>query len=787
MFRNYLRTTWRSLQKNRIFSFINIVGLAIGIACAAFIFLWVEDEVTYNHYFNKRDNLYKIKDRQTYDGKTFTFDATPGPLAEGIKREIPGIKNTARSSWGDRVLFSLNEKNTYEQGAYVDSSFFSMFQLDFIKGNPAHVFDQLYAVVLSETLAKKYFNSADVIGKTLKINNDQEYIVTGVIKDLPKNVSFKFDWLSPFQIVLNKTSWLKDWGSNGIVTYVETEPNASVDAINKKLYGYIQTKGKDLNARMSIYPMSRWRLYDSYEDGKEVPGRVKYVKLFSLIAWIILLIACINFMNLSTARSEKRAREVGVRKALGANRPGLILQFIAESLIMSFISVLLAITIIYLALPAFNNLVDKQLTVQLFKPVHITALFVITVLCGLIAGSYPAFYLSSFHPVTVLKGLNLKLGNSAGFIRKGLVIAQFAVSVIFIISTIIIYRQIQHVKSRDIGYNKSDLVYMNLTGNMKQNFDVIKNDLLQTGLVENACLSHNLVLNLGSNSGNFSWEGKDPSKEILITIEAASPEYVSTLGMQIRDGRDFYADVKSDSNNIIINESLARIINKKNIVGSVISRGDGSRYTVVGVVKDFLYNDMYSSPAPLILFSDKTKYVNELTVRLKPRTDLKSALAKMEDVVKKDNPGYPVEYKFVDDTFSKMFQSESLIGTLAGLFAVLAILISCLGLFGLAAFTAEQRKKEIGIRKVLGASVQGMAALLSKEFLQLVGIACLVAFPIAWWMMHNWLQGYNYRVEISWWIFVAAGVLSVLIALLTVCFQAIKAAIANPVKSLRTE
>ncbi len=787
MFRNYLKTTWRALLKNKTFSFINIVGLAIGIACAAFIFLWVEDEVTYNHYFGKRNNLYKVKDRQTYDGKTFTFDATPGPLAEGIKSEIPGIKNAARTSWGDRVLFSLNDKNTYEHGAYVDSSFFSMFNLDFIKGNPARVFDQLYSIVLSETLANKYFNSTDVVGKTLKVNNDQEYVVTGVIKDLPKNVSFKFDWLSPFQIVLNKTSWLKNWGSNGIVTYVETEPNANVDAINKKLYGYIQTKGKDLNARMSIYPMSRWRLYDSYEDGKEVAGRVKYVKLFSLIAWIILLIACINFMNLSTARSEKRAREVGVRKALGAARTNLILQFIGESLIMSFISVLLAIIIIYAALPAFNNLVDKQLTIELFNPLHIAALLVITMLCGLIAGSYPAFYLSSFHPVTVLKGLNLKLGNSAGFIRKGLVIVQFAISVIFIVCTLIIYQQIQHVKNRNIGYNKSDLVYMNLTGNMKQNFDVIKNDLQQTGLIENACLSNNLVLQLGSNTGDFSWEGKDPSKEILITIEAASPEYISTMDMKLKEGRDFYANVKSDSNNIIINESLAKMINKKNIVGSVLSRGDGSRYTVVGVVNDFLYNDMYSSPAPLILFSDKTEYVNELTVRLKANTDLKAALAKVEDVIKKDNPGYPVEYKFVDDTFSNMFQSESLIGTLAGLFAVLAIVISCLGLFGLAAYTAEQRRKEIGIRKVLGASVQGVATLLSKEFLQLVGVACLVAFPIAWWLMRSWLQEYNYRIDISVWIFVGAGLLSVLIALLTVCFQAIKAAVANPVKSLRTE
>lgn len=456
-------------MKNKIYSFLNIFGLAIGIACAALIFLWVEDELTYNNYFSNRNNLYKVKDRQTYDGTTFVFDATPGLMAQAMKAEIPGIKNTARSTWGNQLLFSLGDKTVYEQGNYVDSGFLKMFQLQFSKGNADKAFNQLYSIVISEKMANKFFRTTDVIGKTLKVNNKQDYVITGVIKDLPENVSFKFDWLAPFQIYENDNTWLKDWGNNGVVTYVELQPNADTNSINKKLYSYVQTKQDSTLAKMSIYPMNRWRLYNNFDtNGKEKEGRLKYVNLFSVIAWIILIIACINFMNLATARSEKRAREVGVRKVLGAAKRKLIIQFIGEALFMSLLSTLFAIIIILLSLPAFNTLVEKQLTLDIFNPSHFGALLLIAVLCGLIAGSYPAFYLSSFNPVAVLKGLKLKTGN-AGFVRKGLVVLQFTISVTLIISTIIIYQQIQHVKNRELGYNKQGLIYTDLSGSMKQN------------------------------------------------------------------------------------------------------------------------------------------------------------------------------------------------------------------------------------------------------------------------------------------------------------------------------
>jgi len=786
MLKNYFKTTLRNLWKNKGYSFLNIFGLAIGIACAALIFLWVEDELNYNDYYSNKENLYKIKDHQTYDGTVFTFDATPGPLATGLKNEIPGIKNTARYTFGDQLLFSVGDKNINESGNYVDSSFLKMFQLQFIHGNAATAFSQLNSVVISEKMANKFFNTTDVLGKSIKVNNKEDYIISGVIKDLPENVTLKFEWLAPFKNYEDQNKWLLQWGNNGVATFVETVPNANITAINKKLYNYLDTKGKDLNAKFEIYPMSRWRLYDSWgSNGKEAEGRIKYVKLFSLIAWIILIIACINFMNLSTSRSEQRAREVGVRKVLGAGKNKLILQFIGESLMMAFLSSIFSVVLIFLALPSFNNLVQKHLSIGLENPFHIGALILIALICGIVAGSYPSFYLSSFNPVKVLKGLKIKTGGSASFIRKGLVVTQFAISVILIISTIIIFQQIQHVKTRDLGYNKNDLIYTSVQGSLQSNFTAIKNGLKATGAVEDAALSTSMILNLSSNSGNWEWPGKDPSKQILITGEAASPGYISTMGLKLKEGRNFYPDIKSDSGNVIINETLAKMINQKEVVGSVLTQG-GTKFNIIGVISDFVYNDMYAQGAPLILFSD-TSNVNILSIRIKSSVPTKDALSKIENVFKKDNPGYPFEYKFVDESFAKQFSTETLIGKLAMVFSILAIFISCLGLFGLAAYTAERRTKEIGIRKVLGASAKGLAGLLSKDFLKLVAISCLIAFPLAWWMMNNWLETYAYRIKIDWIIFLAAGLLAIVIALLTVSFQAIKVAIANPVKSLRTE
>ena len=787
MIKNYFKTAFRSLIKNRSYSFLNIFGLAIGIACAALIFLWVESELTYNNYFPNKTSLYKVKDRQTYNGITYAFDATPGPLAAGMKNEIPGFRAVARSTFNYNLLFTLGDKTIYELGNYVDPAFLSMFRLQFVKGTAANAFSQLNSLVITETMANKFFDSDDVIGKTLKVDNNKDFVITGVIKDLPKNVSLKFDWLAPFKVYENDNSWLSQWGSNSLITFAEVAPNVDVNAINKKLYGYVQTKQQGATARMSVYPMTRWRLYDSFDtNGIEKEGRLKYVNLFTLIAWIVLIIACINFMNLSTARSERRSREVGVRKVMGAGRWKLIAQFIGESLFLSFVSGIIALIIIALLLPSFNTLVQKQLTLDLFNPLHAGALLMIVLVCGLIAGSYPAFYLSSFKPISVLKGLNLKNSGSAVFIRKGLVVMQFAISVILIICTVIIYKQVRYAKDRDIGYDKQGLVYLHLRGQMAQHLDAIKNELATTGMVQNAGASSQTVLQLGSNTGDFNWPGKDPNKQLLVSIDNVSPGFISAIGAHLKEGRDFYPNAVADSNNVIINEAFAKTIKARHIIGTEISRSGNQKFTVVGVIHDFVYNNMYASAAPVVMFCDpkNTYYLN---IRLKTGIDTKTALQPIEGVIKKANPGYPVEFNFVDLEFEDFFKAETLIGKLSGIFAGLAIMISCLGLFGLTAYTAERRVKEIGIRKVLGATSRGLATLLSKDFVLLVIISCVIAYPLSWWIMNAWLKDYEYKTEINWWIFIATDLLAIAIAIGTISFQAVKAALTNPVESLRSE
>ena len=785
MFQNYFKTAFRNLWKNKSYGFLNVFGLAIGIACAGLIFLWVEDEMSYDHHNKKIDQLYKVLENQPYEGKTYTFSATPGLLAKGMKDEIPGIKNACRVTWDQYTLFTLGEKAIFERGCYVDSSVFDIFTLPLINGNKENVFKELHSLVISEKMAEKFFGEQkDILGKTIKVDNKEEYTITGVFKDIPANSSVKFDWLSPFKIYNDRNNWLNYWNNNGIQTFVELEKFTDPATVNMKLYGYLKAKDTTIVARPFLFGMKEWRLYSKFEEGKRAGGRIQYVRMFSIIAWIILLIACINFMNLATARSEKRAREVGVRKVLGAGKKILIAQFIGEAMILAFLSLIIATGIISLILPSFNTLVEKHLSIGLTDPSHFLSLILIGLVCGLVAGSYPALYLASFNPIWVFKGLNLK-GSGAAYIRKGLVVLQFTISIILIISTIIVYNQIQHIKNRDLGYNKNNVIQTGLRGDMKKNFEVIRQQLLSSGYVENAAMSNLNQLYMGSSTGGYEWEGKDPSKKVLVTQDLISPEYIKTMGIHITKGRDFYTDPKQDSLNVIINETFARIIGKKDIVGTLL-RNDSTNYTIVGVVKDFVFDDMYGKSDPLI-FRCWPDYFGYMYVRLKPQANVERAVDKIRTTIIANNPGYPFDYIFVDDEFNKLFKSEMLIGKLSRIFALLAIVITCLGLFGLAAYTAERRKKEIGVRKVLGASVTGIAGLLSKEFLKLVVISSLISFPLAWLLMYNWLQNFAYRVQINWWVFITAAVLAIFIALFTISFQAIKAALSNPVKSLRTE
>ena len=787
MIRNYIKTALRNLWKNRTYGFLNMAGLAVGIACAALIFLWVEDEVNYNLHHEDVDRISIVMEHQTYDGKTFTFSATPSKLAGGMQAEIPGIQHVARTNWGWRRLFNLGDKAIFEQGLHMDSSFFRIFDFPFLMGDPSRPFSQLHSIVLSERMASKFFGRAeDAMGKSLKMDNQQEYVVSGVFKDLPLNSSFKFDWAVPYRLYeLNNGDWLQQWDNNSIQTYVKLSEGADIATINKQLYGYLQTKNSEAIGRAFLFPLKDWRLRSKFVDGQQAGGRIEYVRLFSLIAWIILAIACINFMNLATARSEQRAREVGVRKVLGAGKKGLVGQFLGESVIMSFLSVILATGIIYLVLPAFNKMVEKELMLDLLDPLHLFSLLGIALVCGLVAGSYPSFYLSSFNPITVFKGLRIRGNTSAGFIRKGLVVTQFAICIVLIIGTIIIYQQVQFVKSRQLGYDKENLIYTSLNEKLNLHFPAVRQQLLATGAVKDAAVANQRVLSMGNNSSDFTWRGKDPDSKILITTEWVGPSYINTMGMKLKSGRDFGPVPENDSANIIINESLAKLIGKENVIGEMIRNNDQD-LQVVGVVSDFVYSDMYAQAAPLILFC-QPRAVNHMFIRLKAGIPVSDAISRVETVIKSNNPGYPFEYKFFDDEFEKLFKSETLIGRLSGIFAFLAIFISCLGLFGLAAYTAERRTKEIGIRKVLGATVGGIATLLSKDFLKLIFVSFLIAFPLAWYFMNRWLMDFAYRIQLNWLVFLAAGLLALLIALVTISFQAVWAAIANPVRSLRSE
>jgi len=793
MLKTFFKTTLRGLWKNKGYSFLNIFGLAIGIACAGLIFLWVEDEVTFDDVNTKKDNLYALRVNMKWGDNTFTNASTPHMMALTIKDEIPGIANACRAADQNiNSLFSTGDKKLYSAGLYADSSLFTMFTLPFVKGNAQAAFNQLYSIVLTEKTAKKFFGNEEAMGKTLRIDNKQDLVVTGILKDMPANSTLQFEWVAPMEFAFRQGMYDGGWNSYGPLTYVELNNKANLQTINKQLYNYIHGKDASQNTHAFLFPMKDWHLYGEFQNGKQTGGgRIEQVRLLSIIAWIILLIACINFMNLSTARSEKKAKEVGVRKVLGSGKKRLVIAFIGEAVCMAALAAIIAVLLMLISLPAFNQLVHKQLSLALGNPVHLLALLAIIVICGLVAGSYPSLYLSSFNPIAVLKGLKIKTG-SAAYIRKGLVVLQFTVSVVFIISTIIVYQQVQFVKNRKLGFNKDNLVEIAMQHDVTSIFPTIKQHLLTTGVIENAAIADHSMLYGGDTDGSFDWQGKTPGSSIDISFREISPEFLHTYGLHIKEGRDFTTNVNAEGANIIINQTLANLMGEGSAVGKIVQshRGEDSarsNLTVVGVVDDYVFGGMYGNPGPAMFFCRPPRYDCFVYARLKQQTDVAGGIAKIEAVMKKDNPAYPLQYRFVDDQFNEMFVNEMQMSKISAVFATLAIIISCLGLFGLAAYTAERRVKEIGIRKVLGASVTGLAGLLSKDFLQLVGLSCLLSFPIAGWIMHNWLQQYEYRMAMDWWIFAMAGVLAIVIAAATVSFQAVKAAVANPVMALRAE
>jgi len=690
-------------------------------------------------------------------------------------------------NWPRSLLFSVGDKRLTVSGNMVDTGFLQLFTFPLLKGDAKTALNTGSSIVLTETLARKIFGNEEAMGKTIKIDNKDNFTVTGVAKDLPNNTRFKFEYLLSWDYVIRHGEDDSSWGNNSTRTYVLLKPNASLASANEKMKGIKikYDKTEDPKWQMFLYPASRWRLYSNFTNGKEDGGLIDFVKLFGIIALFILLIACINFMNLSTARSEKRAKEVGIRKVVGAQKQSLIWQFIGESVFLSFIAGVFALIIVMISLPAFGQLTDKQLALDFGNINFWLAGLGFVLFTGAIAGSYPAFFLSSFQPVKVLKG-TFKAANALITPRKLLVVLQFTFAIILIICTSIVKQQIDHAQNRESGYDKNNLAYHFLTGDLEKNYPLVKNELLSSGVATSVCKTSAPLTQGWSDSWGFQWEGKDPNDKTDFDRYSADEDLIKTAGLKLVAGRDFnLKEFPTDSTAMIVNESALKVMKFKDPLGKIVKDGD-QQWHIVGVISDFILQSPYYPTKPMIIEGGKG-WFNVMHFKLNPNNATADNIKKAGTIFKKYNPEYPFEYKFIDEEYSAKFKAEERTGTLAALFAGLTIFISCLGLFGLATYMAENRIKEIGVRKVLGASVAGITTLLSKDFLKLVMISFVIASPVAWWMMHQWLQDYPYHVNIQWQVFAIAGLLSFLISVATVSYQAIKAAVANPVKSLRTE
>jgi putative ABC transport system permease protein len=789
MLKNYLLIAFRNLRKNKIFSFINITGLGLGMACSLLIIMWVQDEKSIDSFHVNNSRLYNIYERQYFDARIEAGYYTPGQLSIELKKKIPEVQYAVNYDLDDRATFQVGDKIIKEQGCFAADDFFKMFSFPVIAGIPATALSDISSMAISKKMATQFFGSPEAaINKTIRYENRKDFKITAVFDDVPKNSSIQFDFVINWYECLDENSWMREWGNNGphtaIMLRADANPQAVRNKIRKFLDDYNKEQDKTFHIELGMQKFDEQYLHSNFKNGEIAGGRVEYVKLFSIIAIFIMVIACINFMNLTTARSIRRAKEIGVRKVVGAVRGVLIRQFIGEAILLAFFATIVALILATLLLPVFNSLTEKHITFPFTNIVFWLEILGLTLVTGIVSGSYPALFLSSFNPIKVLKG-TMKFSSGATLFRKGLVIFQFVLSVMLIIGTIIVSKQVHFIQTKNIGFNRENLVYIPFEGDLTKNYDIFKQRALNMPGITRVSRMGETPTNIGSNTGGVDWDGKDPNIRPMFSQASVGYDFVETLKMQILMGRDFSKDYGTDSVGYLLNESAMKKIGFKNPVGKRLTFW-GRKGTIVGVIKDFNFQSMHTKIEPLVLrLKDHEEWGTALVKIEAGKT--KQALSGLEALCKELNPKFPFAYQFADQEFNKIYQSEQVIDKLSNYFAFLAIFISCLGLLGLAMFTAEQRTKEIGIRKVLGASISGLFSLLSKEFLQLVGIAFLIAAPLSWWAMNKWLQDYQYRTDISWWVFAFAGLLTLCIAFGTISFQAIKAAIANPVKSLRTE
>jgi putative ABC transport system permease protein len=808
MFKNYLKITLRNLWRNKAFSAINILGLAIGMAVCLLISLYVSDELSYDRFHEKADRIVRLDMAIKFGGTESTQAVTAAPAGAALKQDYPFIENFVRLRETSALIKKGNQNIAEYEVAFADSTLFDVFTLPMLYGNPKTALTEPNSVVITESIAKKYFNTHQVLGKTLTVENNQLYKITGVIKDLPENSHLKRNIF--LSMLNNGDSKENNWLSNNFVTYLvlkkatdaeilkskfgeiikkHIEPQAS-EFLNIKSMEDFEKAGNYL--RFDLMPLTKIHLYSNKVAELSPNSNIQYVYIFSAVAIFILFIACINFMNLSTARSAGRAKEVGIRKVLGSFRSSLIGQFLSESVLLSLMAFVLSVVFASLILPYFNELAFKKMNFSFAeKPFLFPLLLLFAVVVGLLAGSYPAFFLSAFKPINVLKG-KLSVGVKSGSLRSALVVFQFFASVFLIICTFVIYRQLSFIQNRQLGFNREQVLIINDTQALGSKMQSFKNEITkELPEVKSGTVSSYLPVPSWRSNTSFFPEGEiRQDNAVLMQNWGVDNDYVKTLGMQIVKGRDFDKNFLTDSSAIILNESAVQVLGFKDPIGKKIfnianiETKETRSYTIIGVVKNFNYESLRENVGALSLILDKSQAT--MCFRLETSA-IQQTLAKIESKWKVMATGQPFNYQFMDDAFGNIYRSEQRIGKIFISFALLAIFIACLGLFGLAAFSAEQRTKEIGIRKVLGASVSQIVTLLSKDFLKLVFIAFVIAVPLAWYVMHRWLQDFAYRIDISWWIFALAGVLALLIALLTVSFQAIKAALANPVKSLRTE
>ncbi len=791
MFKNYLLVAIRNLERNKIFSLINISGLALGMACSLLIMLWVMSEYSVDAFNKHSSQLYSIYERQFYNDKVDAFHSTPGLLADEMKRRFPEVEYASGFGWINTNSFRVGDKIIREDGGWAGADYFRMFGYPLLQGDAQTALHSPSDIAVSRKMAESFFGSAaNAIHKTIRFNDKRDFTISAVFDNAGITASSRFDYLINWYAYLDDNQWLKDWSINindGPRTYVLLKKGTDAQAFENKikdlLAGYFKEQKTGFHIELGIQRFDEMYLHSHFKNGRPDGGRIEYARLFSIIAAFILFIACVNFMNLSTARFMKRAKEIGIRKVAGALRASVIRQFIGEAILIAFIAAVVALGIVVLILPLFNTLTQKELALPVTELYFWPAIALLIFMTGLVAGSYPAFFLSSFDPVKVLKG-SVKAGPKAALLRKGLVVFQFSLSIMLIIGTIVVSRQINYIQNKNLGYNKDHVINIPLEGNLPARYHVFSQEASGIPGVNMVTRISQIPTQVTSGTSDLSWDNKDPNEKTLFIWASVGYGFVKTLNLQIIEGRDFSKDFPTDSSGYILNESALRAIHYNNPIGRRITFW-GKPGTIIGIVKDFHFASLHDPIRPMILKLGENESAGNMLARINP-AKTQQALLGMEALCRQFNPQFPFTYQFLDEAYQHLYTTEQMTGRLSVWFAMLAIFICCIGLLGLVMFTAEQRTREIGIRKVLGANTASVFALLSKDFLMLVLIAFVIASPLAWWAMQHWLTGFAYRIDISWWMFGLAGLLAMLIALATISVQAIKAAMVKPVKSLRT-